>query len=467
MHLLTTLFLGALATAAAAQNSQSKDWFIKRLNGDSPQALAGEPLSKSEATTSQSTLWQSYKEAAIELGWDKDLAENMLCPKMPTMEEMKKMSPDERPKLPPFKASVISCGKETMPYFLFSRGEKPANGWPLFFQTHGGGSTDEKLSGPHGWQVNSRDWQNQIGVCLFALPEGMYFVPRMANDNKGRWWMKHNHIAFDKIIRRSILFREVDPNRIYMMGISEGAYGTEAMTPFWADRFAGGCAMAGGAGGGERFYNLRNTAFRNDTGENDTMFGRIKLARETHEYLAKLKEADPTGFDHMLNIQEGRGHGIDYQPGPAWISTKTRNPNPSKICWFNHVLDGERRKEFSWLSLAKVPENDTLIIAEIHKDKHRIEISAKANSADTKAESAVYNTSTPPPVANRPAYTGNTLTVHLNDALIDLDEPFTIIVNGKEVFSGKAERRADHIAEDIANFGDPGRVFPARVDIKL
>jgi predicted peptidase len=29
---------------------------------------------------------------------------------------------------------------------------------------------------------------------------------------------------YDHIIRRALLFREVDPNRIYIMGISEGGY---------------------------------------------------------------------------------------------------------------------------------------------------------------------------------------------------------------------------------------------------
>lgn len=458
---------GLLAISASAGESISEDWFVARLKGESPKAPAGEALSSADAVTTQDALWKTYKDAAVALGWDKEIADNMRCPKLPPMEELQKMAPADRPKLPPFSPSVMPCGAETMPYFLFSRGEKPEKGWPLFFQTHGGGSTDEKLSGPHGWEVNTGDWKNQIGVCLFALPEGMYFVPRMANDNKGRWWMKHNHIAFDKIIRRSILFRDVDPNRIYMMGISEGAYGTEALTPFWADRFAGGCAMAGGAGGGERFYNLRNTAFRNDTGENDTMFGRIKLAREAHDYLANLKKNDPTGYDHMLNIQPGRGHGIDYQPGPAWIATKTRNPNPTKLCWFNHALDGERRTDFSWLSLAKAPENDVLIIAEIDRAKGHIDVTARANPAGTKAESAVYNTSTPPPVADRPVYTGNTLTIHLNDVLADLDKPVTVSVNGKEVFSGKVERKAAYIAEDIAQHGDPGRIHPARIELKL
>jgi hypothetical protein len=301
-------------TVAPPAEDAVKAWFVQRLKGEAPAFPKRDAMNAEETSAARKELWADYKAAAVELGWDKEIAANVEMPALPTPEEMRKLPPDQRPKMPPLQASILSCGDETMPYLLFSRGKRPEKGWPLFFQTHGGGSTDQKLPGPHGWAVNTRDWRAQVGVCLFSLPEGMYFVPRMANDNKGRWWMKHNHIAFDKLIRRAILFRDVDPDRIYMMGISEGAYGTEAMTPFWADRFAGGCAMAGGAGGGERFYNLRNTAFRSDNGSNDTMFKRVELARQAHDYLAKLRKNDPEGFDHSIEIQEGRGHGIDYRP---------------------------------------------------------------------------------------------------------------------------------------------------------
>lgn len=452
--------------APANSAASTVDWFVQRLSGKEPPVPADRSLSAAEVVEAQQKLWANYKAAAIQLGWDKEIAPVTGCPKLPPMEELQKLPPAERPKLPKFEAAVMECGSEKMPYLLLSRGERPAKGFPLFFQMHGGGSTGEKLAHPHAWEVNSRDWQNQVGVCLFMLPEGMYFVPRMANDNRGRWWYKHNHIAFDKIIRRSVLFRDVDPDRIYMMGISEGAYGTESLAPFWADRLAGGCAMAGGGGGGDRLYNLRNTAFRNDTGEKDTMFDRIKLATQAHDFLDALKKDDPGGYDHHFEIHPG-GHSIDYRPGPAWIATKTRHNRPDKVCWYNHAVDGQRRTDFSWLSLAAAPERDTLIVAAADRAANTITVTAGITAPPAGEKSKSKNTAVPSPAESRIPYTGNTLTLHLDDKLVDLNRPVTVLLNGKQVFSGTVERKLGLMAADIVRHGDPGRVFPARLPIAL
>jgi hypothetical protein len=169
----------------------------------------------------------------------------------------------------------------------------------------------------------------------------------------------------------------------------------------------------------------------------------------------------------MLHIHEGMGHGIDYRPGPAWLATKRRDPRPAKVVWFNFALDGQRRTDFSWLSLASAPERDTLITASVDRAANRIEVSARVNPPEVKNETPVYNTSTPDPVANRIPYRGNALTLHLDDRLLDLDQPVTVVVNGSEAFSGRVERRLGHMAEDIVRHGDPGRIFPARIVVEL
>lgn len=458
------------AGAPAATPDAEVAWFAARLRGEpGPAAPGARVLAAGEVAAAKARAWEAYRQAAIGLGWDKEYRRPQIIEgRFPTREEFRKLPPEKRPKLPAFEPGALACDGETMPYFSFAKGPAPAKGRPLFIQMHGGGNTSDKLDNPHAWPVNTRDWGNQVAVCLLMFPEAQYFVPRMANDNKGRWWMRHNHTALDKVIRRAVLFDGVDPDRIYMTGISEGAYGTEALGPFWADRLAGCCAMAGGAGGGERLYNMRNTPLRNDTGENDTMFGRIGLARQVHEFIDTwLKKDDPSGYDHMLYIHPGMGHGIDYAPGPAWVATKVRNPHPDKVAWFNFMLDERRRSEFAWLSLDRAPEHDTLIVASLDRARNAVNVSALANPPGAKDENPVYNTSTPPPVAGRAPYTGNALTVHLDDGMLDLDRPVTVTVNGRKAFEGRVERREENMADDIARHGDPGRVFPARVRVTL
>lgn len=436
----------------AARRASLRAWFVQALTGAPAPFPTDRMLSAAEVDEMRARLWEDYRAAAIELEWDRGIAEAPVVagPEAPTLE-----------------TASIAAGGETMPYRLFARGERPERGYPLFIQMHGGGNIDAPLEHPHAWEVNSRDWNAQIGVCMRALPEGMYFVPRMANDNRGRWWFRHNHLAFDAIIRRAILFRGVDPDRIYMMGISEGAYGTEALAPFWADRLAGGCAMAGGAGGGERLRSLRNTAFRNDTGEKDTMFDRIGLAKSAHAYLALLKESDPQGYDHMLLIQEGRGHGIDYRPGPAWIAERRRDPRPTRVVWFSHALDDARRDEFAWISLVGVPQRDILVVAEIDRAANAIAVEVRVTPESLPEDSPLRDGSKPPPIDARPHLEEGSIVLHLDDALVDLDRPVSVRLNGRDAVSATAERRLAHLAEDIARHGDPGRVFPARLVLPL
>jgi poly(3-hydroxybutyrate) depolymerase len=76
-------------------------------------------------------------------------------------------------------------------------------------------------------------------------PAGLYLLPRMAAGRMGRWWHKHNIDIFTRMIRHAILFNEVDPNRVYIMGISQGGYGSCHLAPFLADLFAGAGPMDG------------------------------------------------------------------------------------------------------------------------------------------------------------------------------------------------------------------------------
>lgn len=102
-------------------------------------------LAVTEVKAIRESLWVDYKAAALALGWDRAIAPAPSFPSVTSPADFALL----RNELPPLAPALMPCGDEKMPYFLFSRGTKPENGFPLFFHTHGGGSTDAELDHPH------------------------------------------------------------------------------------------------------------------------------------------------------------------------------------------------------------------------------------------------------------------------------------------------------------------------------
>ena len=389
-------------------------------------------------------IWQAYKEDRSGQEAGKELGG---LPK--TWSEILAARKDGRV---PLEARTMTLGDHQMPFVLIRREDEESKGRrPLYICMHGGGQNN-KATGPHSWNINSREWQSQIGLAAQVYPaEGLFFIPRMADDRLGRWWHAHNQEAFDRIIEHGIREWGVDPDRVYLLGISEGAYGTDILAPFMADRFAGGNAMAGGVGNDVPAENLRNVAFRTDIGENDTMFDRVGLARKFHARLDKAKETDPEGYRHSLEVQEGRGHGIDYKPGVAWMIQHQRDARPTRIVWTCKKLGGKRRDRFYWLGL----EGDALegaihLTAEADRESNEIDISVTTGSGEEKRD-----------------FAGGRLIVLLDEELVDLAKPVTIRCNDKVVHAGAVKQSRETLIETLEERGDPRLMFPAKVEIDL
>ena len=192
---------------------------------DSPAAVA----------VAATNVWAAYKAGALALGWDKEL------PPLPrTLEDLKALPEAERPKAEP--VMLKAQGKE-MPMLLLAKGQRGTDGWPLFLSMHGGGQAGQKVE-PHGSRMNTQEWQAQVRLFQAIYPPGLYLIPRMADDNDGRWWYSYCQAIYDRAIRCAILFRDADPNRVYVMGISEGGYAAYRLGAQMADRWAGSCALA-------------------------------------------------------------------------------------------------------------------------------------------------------------------------------------------------------------------------------
>lgn len=414
------------------------EWFAKPEGGrgEVPKGLMEESLATAEeAEAAAKVVWESYRKGAVALGWDKEIA---VIP--PTLEELKAMPEEERPRVGP---STAEGGGKTMPYFLLAKGKKPEGGWPLFLSLHGGGSSGG-TSGAQDWPVNTREWQSQLALFERVYPENaLYLIPRMADDNDGRWWFDYCQEIYQKMIRRALLFREVDPDRVMVMGISEGGYAAFRLP----GNQPGVWAAAGAMAAAEPMdtsppENLMHTALRCDIGEQDTMFDRIGLARNYFKRMGELAKEYPKSYVHHLEVQEGRGHGIDYAGCAPWMLTKTRDSRPKEVLWKVQKLHNTLHRHHHWLALAEEPEKLPLLI------HGRIEGQGVVISVKDGEGKAVD---------------GVKLRVLLDDLLLDPGKPVSVTVNGVGVYEDVPGRNVGVMARTLAERGDPKMVFCAEV----
>ena len=58
------------------------------------------------------------------------------------------------------------------------------------------------------------------------------------------------------------------------------------------------------------------------------------------------------------------------------------------------------------------------------------------------------------------------LTLSLNDKMMDLDKPVTIIYQGKTIYNGKVKRQADTMRRTLYTRNDPAYIFPVQIEVK-
>lgn len=406
-------------------------------------------------------LWEAYRDGMLVGGGG--LAEG-LGELTPTLTELIEQAERGRINI---EARAMPLGEFVMPFTLIRRESQgvPEEGRPFFICTHGGGGNGS-VEGPHAWGVNTREWQTQTQFAIqYYEPEGLYFVPRMADDRLGRWRHAHHQDQFEMAIRHAILFWGIDANRVYKLGISQGGFGTAILAPFMPDLFAAANPMAAGVGLGNPVENLRNLPFRTEVGENDTMFNRVGHAITFHARLDELHEADPEGYNHVLNKQPGRGHGIDYRPGVRWIAQFSRNPYPETVIWTSKLEDGRRRPSMYWIELGGDNLQGTIsITATLDRETNSVALTAfqLATEAATGDPTQIGEDDT-----QATPLTGATVSVLLNDAMLDLDQPVTITCNGEEVFAGNVERDGDTLLETLVRRGDKNYAFPTRIVVEF
>ncbi|MGV3588970.1 MAG: hypothetical protein ACO1OF_18345 [Adhaeribacter sp.] len=302
-------------------------------------------------------------------------------------------------------------------------GKKPQDGRSLYISLHGGGGTTAA--------VNDQQWRNQIK--LYTPSEGIYVAPRAPTDTWNMWHQDHIDGFLHQLIQAAIVFEDVNPNKVYVLGYSAGGDGVFQLAPRMADYWAAAAMMAGHPGDATAL-NLRNIGFTIHMGGKDAAYKRNELAKKWAVLLDSLKQSDPEGFAHEVQIHQDRPHWMNRQDTAAitWMAKFKRNALPQKVVWQQDDVVKER---FYWLGVpASEAKAGRQLIATL--EKNRINI--------LKTD---YDT----------------VLVNLNDAMLNLNKPITVHWQGEKIFRGKVKRSLLFIWQSVEGRNDENLLFNAQL----
>ena len=320
-------------------------------------------------------------------------------------------------------------------------GKKPKSGRRLFISMHGGGGTAAR--------VNDQQWRNQIG--LYEPEEGVYLAPRAPTNTWNLWHQGHIDDFFTRIIEDAILFEDVNPNLVYIMGYSAGGDGVYQLAPRMADQLAAAAMMAGHPNNASPL-GLRNIGFTLHMGGQDKAYNRNGIARQWKEKLADLQKNDPDGYQHEVTIHEKYGHWMnrDDRVAVPWMSKFTREPLPEKIVWFQ---SGRTHPRFYWLAVDEENRAGGSHVSVSMTGKR----DSKANANSLSA--AQFKIAKADKVKS--------LTIRMNDEFVDLDQPVTVVLPSGKKITKTPQRTIAGIYKSLSERFDPESVFSAELTVTL
>lgn len=254
----------------------------------------------------------------------------------------------------------------------------------------------------------------------------------------------------------------VDDNRVYLMGFSDGGVGAFRTAVFMPTDYAAFYAVNGRPFAGNWFVNMSNRPFYSLSATGDSVF-EIETTRSFFDF-ARAVGADWTyreiaGADHYyLPFLE------DYLPAIfSHMKASARRAFPPQLNW-----------ETAWSPIGKI---DWLEISEIDTKRPRAGWH-KIYEYQKKSQNGVEIVKTgDETAAARARYYNNVFeietsrvakfTVNLHPTMIDFTQPVKIIVNGNEVFKQRVALDKEFMAKVFAANADRSLVWANKILLEV
>jgi hypothetical protein len=274
----------------------------------------------------------------------------------------------------------------------------------------------------------------------------------------GAWWTRFGEDLTMAVLKSVSEDYHVDPDRIFLTGMSNGGIGTWIMGMHHADLFAGMAPMASGIDDVLFPFveNLTHTPVYVIHGTEDQVMP-IQLSRDLVQEMTRL------GIPHLYREHQwthphAGGHFFPRQELPAlisWFDQQYRTPVPRQV---SVVRDATHLTPLSWVRIDSTEEiaafTENLIDS-------RDELITGGIFARLHAEITAFNTI----VVN--ANRIRRYTIFLNRDLVDFSKPIIVETNGKLSFEGKVEPSIETLLQEVRHRSDTHTLFLAKLTIDI
>ena len=331
-------------------------------------------------------------------------------------------------------------------------GYDAAKPWPLIVTLHGANKEGRPDAG---------EWWIKTWLRTPAAKER--FIILAPTTTKHTWSCRPGHSLVFTPLRELMSELHIDPDRIYLDGMSMGAGGTFDLTENYPDRWAAigpRCNVPETRRKRDGSFipmlceNFRNVPVYWVLGTQDRSIP-IEFAHPARDALKAMK------YDLVYREHPEGNHDWGLEKDEvvlAWYETKVRNPYPEEVVWktFEKAFPGAY-----WLEVKDRTRVRTIIT--VHMDM-------LGKESERRAEFR-------PPALVRARREGNRidvtcqevreLRIFLSDAMVDLDQPVKITVNDRTLYDRKVRRSVDFLIEEAIRRRDRAMTFSAYVDLKV
>ena len=292
-------------------------------------------------------------------------------------------------------------------------------------------------------------WQTRLGDgYVLACPTLM----------QGTWWTRTAEELVLATIRDVTTRYRIDPDRIFLTGMSNGGIGTYIIGAHHAAQLAGVAPMAGGLDSVLMSFleNFRHTPVYIIHGRQDQVMP-VDLSRSVDKELTRLKYSHVYREHNRTHPMAG-GHFFPREELPeliAWFDRQRRDPVPKSM---TVVRDATHLNSFGWV---RIDATDRIVAFSEQLIDQKDEL--LANRVYSRLEAEI----TGPNRIEVKTQGVRRYSLFLNSQLVDLAKPVTVTTNGRTSHQGVVAMSVEMLLRDARQRKDRRQLFPSMLTIPV